>query len=261
MKRYLLSASVLAVGLSALASAAQARDWSKFDFSVSLGAGFVPDYEGSDDYGGTAFPMFDLNWADTVTINMDGLKVNAISVENGKSAFSAGPLLTYNMGRGEDDNDALRGLGDIDPSIEVGGFVNYNYGPWQMDMSVRTDVNSAHKGTLADLSAGYGWEFEKGVSMATGVSTVWASDDYMQSYFGISTRQAARSAYSEYDAGAGFKNAGLWYEVSYDFDENWSIGAQSRLTQLLGDAADSPIVEDEGSATQFMTGIGVSYKF
>lgn len=261
MKRFLLPASAMVLGLSALVPVAQARDWSQVDLSIGAGVGFAPDYEGSDDYEVTGIPMIDLNWADTVILDMSGLKVNAISVENGESAFTAGPLLGYHGGRDDGDNDALRGLGDIDATVEGGGFVSYSHGPWMVDMAIRTDLGEGHEGTVADISAGYGWQFENGFSMATGVSTSWASEDYMSSFFGISRAQANRTRYNEYDAGGGFKDVGLWFNASYDLTENWSVGAQSGLTQLLGDAADSPIVDDEGSATQFMTGIGVSYKF
>lgn len=262
MKRFLLSASALALTLTGLSGAPLARDWSKIEFSAGAIVGFGPDYEGSDDYEAVALPMIDLNWADTVLIDMDGLKVNALAVESGKSSFTAGPLIGYDMGRNEDDNDALRGLGDIDGSVEGGGFIAYEYGPWMADMVVKTDLGDGHGGTVAELSAGYGWRFQEGkISLATGLATSWASDDYMQSYFGIDTVQASNSAYSRHDAGAGFKDVGLWFKANYDFAEDWSVFALSRTSRLLGDAADSPIVEDEGSATQFSTGIGISYKF
>ncbi|WP_259780834.1 MipA/OmpV family protein [Aestuariispira ectoiniformans] len=261
MQRFLLSATALITGLSAFPMASYARDWSQVDFTLGIGAVYGPDYEGSDDYDFGPMPIIEVNWADTVVLGLDGLRVNAISVENGDSAFTAGPMLGYDGGRDEGDNDALRGLGDIDQTIEGGGFIDYSYGPWMANLTVRTDLGDGHDGTIAELSAGYGWHFENGVNLSTGVATSWASEKYMQSYFGVDSGQASRSGYQRYDAGAGFKDVTLNFNASYSFDENWNVFAISSVGRLIGDAADSPIVKDKGSETQFVNGVGISYSF
>ena len=49
--------------------------------------------------------------------------------------------------------------------------------------------------------------------------------------------------------------------VDYALSDNWAITGQVGYARLLGDAADSPIVDDEGSANAFSAGIFVGYRF
>jgi outer membrane scaffolding protein for murein synthesis (MipA/OmpV family) len=41
----------------------------------------------------------------------------------------------------------------------------------------------------------------------------------------------------------------------------WGIAAIANVNRLTGDAEDSPIVADHGSATQFTAGVFLSYRF
>lgn len=83
----------------------------------------------------------------------------------------------------------------------------------------------------------------------------------MQSYFGITDTQATRSGYSRYDSNAGVKDMGLHVKTSYPISQDWIFEAQIGYWRLLNDAADSPIVKDEGSVNQFRGLLGLSFKF
>lgn len=43
--------------------------------------------------------------------------------------------------------------------------------------------------------------------------------------------------------------------------QNWGFMGLATYKRLVGDAADSPVVEDEGSENQFSGGVLVFYKF
>jgi len=43
--------------------------------------------------------------------------------------------------------------------------------------------------------------------------------------------------------------------------EHWGVTGTIGVRQLVGDAADSPIVKDAGSATQGMAAAGIVYRF
>ena len=47
----------------------------------------------------------------------------------------------------------------------------------------------------------------------------------------------------------------------YSLSREWNLVFAVTYTRLLGDAADSPVVDDEGSENQFMGGILVTYTF
>ena len=79
--------------------------------------------------------------------------------------------------------------------------------------------------------------------------------------FGISDLQAARSGRQPYRAKSGLRDAGLTALGAYKLTENWMITGMVRYHRLLGDAADSPLVANDGSADQLMGGLGLAYEF
>ncbi|MDH3870570.1 MAG: MipA/OmpV family protein, partial [Desulfuromonadales bacterium] len=169
--------------------------------------------------------------------------------------LKAGLIVSRATKRKEDDNDKLEGLGDVDSGIEVGGFVSYKIKPWRFKAEARQEVDSGHEGALVELSAGTDLPFTKPLVYVE-LATTWASDDYMESFFGIDSQQSANSGLKRYNANAGIKDANISISVGYPITNRWKIGAIMEYKRLLGDAADSPIVDDKN---QFVAGIGLSY--
>ena len=66
---------------------------------------------------------------------------------------------------------------------------------------------------------------------------------------------------STYDADEGFKDVGLNFRVTYKPWQNWGLMGLASYKRMVGDAADSPVVEDEGNENQFTGGVLVFYKF
>ena len=228
------------------------RDWA---LSIGMIVGISPDYEGSDDYDFGNGPQLAGSWRDILFFKGKTFGVNLIREKN----LKAGPILSWSGGRDEDDNDKLEGLGDVDGSIEAGGFVSYRMKPLRFKLEARQDVNSGHEGALVELSAGTSLPFKK-PRVFVALGTTWASDDYMESFFGISAKQSANSGLKRYDADAGIKDISLSLTAGYKISSNcdWRLGGKVEYKRLVGDAADSPIVEDEN---QFLAGIGISYHF
>lgn len=240
--------------------AAADPDW---QVSVGLGTAFKPDYEGSDDYELDVMPDLSVSYRDLVYFRRLELGANALTLKGPRPGdkLQLGPLVRFRPGRDQDDNDALRGLGDVDYSIEAGAFLRYGIGPWSAGLTLAQDVADGHDGALAEASVGYGMPIAAGLKASLRASTTWASDDYMQSYFGISAAQAARSGRAAYEAEAGIKNVGLTLGLEYELMKDVGLGARIGYTRLLGDAADSPLVEGDGSADQVSMGVSLSYRF
>jgi outer membrane protein len=99
------------------------------------------------------------------------------------------------------------------------------------------------------------------VRLGFNLSATYASGRYNATYFGIDANNAARSGFSTYDADGGIKDIGFSVNAAYQWDEHWGITGMIGVTQLVGDAADSPIVDDAGSATQGFAALGISYRF
>lgn len=100
-----------------------------------------------------------------------------------------------------------------------------------------------------------------GWCLEASVGSTWASEDYMSSYFGIDSADAARSGLDRFNADEGFKDVSLGGALNYRFLERWSVTALATYARLLGDAEDSPVVDDVGGANQFFAGALINYRF
>lgn len=225
---------------------------------IDLGvAGAVaPAYEGAKVYKLQPGPAISLTWGETLKVSNGTAQVALIQLP----WLKAGPLAAYRPGRKEDDSHRLKGLGDIDDAFDLGAFARFEFGGWSTEISARQDV-SGDGGALVDIGAGYALPVSESITLSAGVDATWASDDYMASNFGITRRQAARSRYDQYKAEAGFKDVGVSLGARYALTERWAVTAGANYSRLLGDAADSPIVKDGGSANQFVGFLAVTYRF
>lgn len=236
---------------------------SKWSIVVGGGGSYGPDYEGSDDYEFNPFPFVSIVYDDFIFINGPSLGVNLLNFEGplGDDRIKIGPIVRYSGGRDHDDNDALKRLGDIDAAIEVGGFANYSVGIWSAGLTVVRDVGGGHDGMLAEATTGVSVPLTENLVSSLEASTTWASGQYMDTYFGISSKQALKSGYEKYEADAGFKDVSVTLGLDYMFTEAIGLSGRVQYKRLLGDAADSPIVDDRGSADQLFGALGLTYKF
>lgn len=261
------AARLIAIGGLTLAGAPGAtvaqEPESAWQVHLAAGAMVHPDYEGSDDYEIAPLPYINISYRDRVFIEGTSFGANVFTLKGpGPGDYlRIGPLLNYRMGRDQDDNDALRGLGDVDGAVEIGGFVSYGIRDFSLGVTALQDFSASHDGMTVELKGGYGRRFGDSWGIRAEVAATWADDDYTRSFFGIDARQALRSGYREYSAEAGFKDVGLSMAVDYSLTENWGVTGRVGYTRLLGDAADSPIVDREGSANAFSAGIFIGYRF
>ena len=226
------------------------RNWA---IEVGFVGGVSPDYEGSNDYEFGMGPNFSITWKDLIWFKGKSLGVNLLK----RDGWTAGPLVAKSSSRDDDDNDKLDGLDDIDSSIEVGGFAKYRKKPFRFELDIRHDPGSGHEGALIEAGAGFAFPFDKPLFVAM-AQTTWASDNYMESFFGISTKESGRSGLKEFDADSGIKDIGIKLTSGFSFRENWKMGLSFQYKRLLGDAADSPIVDDED---QFLAGMSIMYSW
>jgi MipA family protein len=244
------------------AEAEEASDRQDWSGSLSVGGAFAPDYPGSDDYAPVPLPRVEISYRNLLFLSGPSLGANLLALSPWPDqGFRVGPIIRFEFARDEDDNDALDRLGDVDESVEAGAFMRYEIGGWSAELTVAKDIANGHEGTIAEIGAGYGFPITERVHAGMQVSTSWVDDNYMQAYFGITPAQAARSGRAQYDADSGFKDAGLFLMLNYGLTEQWAISGLAGYKRLLGDAADSPLVEDGGSADQFMSGLMLSYRF
>jgi MipA family protein len=229
-------------------------------WSFGAGVGMVPDYEGSEDYKGVPLLFARAGWNSGQYVQFFGNMLKANLIAGNK--WSVGPLARYRGKRDDDvDNSKVKRMREIDEAIELGGFVGYMIDNWHISFLVAQDVSDAHDGLVATLEAGYTMDLDKGVKLGISAFTSYASDDYMETYFGVDSDNANRSGLSRYEADGGIKDFGTMVNLAYAPWQNWGVTGMLGVKWLLGDAADSPVVDDEGSETQLFGGIMATYRF
>jgi outer membrane scaffolding protein for murein synthesis (MipA/OmpV family) len=81
------------------------------------------------------------------------------------------------------------------------------------------------------------------VAITTAAGLIWANDNHMDSFFGVTPSQSAGSGLPAYEADAGFKRVNLAAGLVFRLREQWMLKSNATLGYLTGDAADSPVVE------------------
>jgi MipA family protein len=237
---------------------APAQDWS---FTLGGGVGYGPDYEGSNDYSTTPIPAVSASYRNFVFFEGTSLRVNALGFVDSDLGIIAGPTISYGAGRSHKDNKALAKMGDIKSGADLGGFLGYSLGPIVVGTTFTQELGKKRKGMFGDVSVGYNQVFTDQIMGSIGASATWADKDYMQDYFGVSAGQALATGYSLYKPKAGFKSVGLNLGLNYRLTEHFTIGASGGYSYLLDNAADSPLVRDQGSRNQFNGGLVLTYSF
>lgn len=248
---------------------AQAEDAKGFSGYLTLGGAMVPDYEGSDDYQPAPFAAGKLAY-DGYYIEARGSKLRANVMPAGMLPFGLelGPSLAYRFGRDDVKNDAVDALRDIDGTVAAGGFAKIytkavldESDQLGFDVEILSGVGSDRDGTIITFGPSYSFSPWDSLRLGFNATATYANDRYNETYFGIDADNALRSGLATYDADGGIKDLGLSINATYILTEHWAITGNAKITQLVGDAADSPIVDDAGSATQGVVAVGFVFNF
>jgi len=220
-----------------------------------------PEYEGSDEYRAVVIPYIFPRFSNSGFVDVRGSDDIRFKILNNEN-FELGPLAGYRFDREEEDGDKLVGLGDVDGGLVLGGFARVALWPSTLYAGV-----SYHRTVTGDVDGGqlkFGLEYEAkptdNVVMFARTGATYADDEYMDSYFGVSASQAATSAagLQQFDADAGIKDVYASLGTRINFSESWAFNMTGRYARLVGDAADSPVIETED---QFSASAGLTYSF
>lgn len=224
-------------------------------FTIGGTVGTRPEYEGAKKYSLSALPLLDIRYRDWLFLSArDGLGVNLLNVDGWRGGLS----VRLRPGREESDSKRLDGMGDVSWTGAVGGFLSYRRGPFRAGIDVAQDFDG---GFVARANAGFAVRLHDRVSFTAGPSVTWANGSYTRTFFGVTMEQSAASGYTAYRPGAGFKDVGVGGAFIFRLTDRISTAVSFNYKRLLGDAADSPLVKDVGSANQGFVGLSVSYRF
>ncbi|WP_414832034.1 MipA/OmpV family protein [Afifella sp. YEN Y35] len=226
---------------------------SSHDLILELGAGasVQPAYEGADDYTVQPQPFVALHYLSLPVFGEFGGKP--------EQGLSVSPSFRVVRERDDSDYSKLRGIGDVDTAVELGGAVKYRWNDLEAYLALRRGV-TGHDGFVGETGVNLVTHPTNKLEITAGPRLSFADAEYLQTYLGITPEQAAASGLAVFDPDGGIKGVGASLEARYAFTENWSVVGQASYERLVGDAADSPIT-DVGSENQFTAALGLTYKF
>lgn len=241
-------------------------------FTVGAGAMYAPTFEGDDDYRLSILPNFRITYGERFFASIqEGVGYRVIN----ETSWRAGPIMKFRFGRDEDgsqpfavtgeDSTDLLGLGDVDASVELGGFVEYDFGALTLGIEARQAV-TGHEGFVADLSASWSGRTQMENAFliwSVGPRVRFVDDNYNATYFGVTPAQAIASGLGIYQADGGLHSYGVSASVIVPMtqDGRWAAILIGSFDRLEGDAAASPLVQQRGEENQAMIGLFFSREF
>ena len=240
--------------------------------SVYAMAAAAPDYVGSDDYRAVPFGGAYLQYGNFYFVTEgSGASLNVSPI----AQVIAGPSVNYRFGRQAEDIDsaAVAALGDLDDAFEAGGFVGVRLNGLlspqdrlQVSGKILFDVSDTYDGHVGEIAVQYEVPFSRSFAITAQVNGSWASVEFIDYQFGIDEFSIAEAGapaegLSEYRGKAGFYEVRTSLIGRYLVTDHVAVMAIGSYGHLLENAADSPLVEIEGSESQFFGGLGLAYVF
>ncbi|MFZ6870768.1 MipA/OmpV family protein [Undibacterium sp. Di27W] len=266
MKHIFTLTAIAFSSFMAMSFSAQAQDKpaQEPETTAVMGAGFfyAPEYLGAkkNRFGPALFGEYQ---------NKNGFFLSSsrgIGYSQKVDNFSLSAGLGYRAGR-EDSRDShslsssddLKGMGDISGSATLNlnasttfaGGISASFGT-NLALSRRENGNAYHFGLSAPVFQTTSDKVEIGGSLT------YSDAKYNQTYFGVTPTQTANSGYRTFSPKAGFSQALGTVSWTHVIDKNWSVRSAAGVSQVLGDAADSPLTKKKTSPILLTT---VNYTF
>jgi len=243
-----LCLSMTSLCLLAGANSALAEDWT---YSLNAGVANLPRYSGSDErmtppvLGGAIVSPWGL-FLDTDKGLGWGYEGNALSFKAyvGASASRKDKNTSMHLGA-----KRLKGMGEIKSRPQLGVSASYNLGGVivgaTLENALKEDDHkvSGKAFTHVELSLGTNLYEGRFGSLDASLNSHFGDRDYLQTWYGVTTGQAARSRFKTYKAGAGNISNGMNLVWSLPISEDTQFSTLLDVQYLADEAGKSPIVE------------------
>ena len=244
------------------------REW-----NVTVGSGLIvaPAFTGARKYNLLAVPDLRIAYKDLFFANMrDGIGYAVLN----QDGWRIGPVASYAFSRLEKDGgslfriagdgkSALKGMGDVPGTISLGGFVEYSFKPYKVQLHLHKGI-TGHEGLVAEGKINYG-----GILIFNGPPVIYSFGPHIRfgdkaftnAYWGINQEQSSRTGLEQYNADAGITVYGVSAFVLMPLTKSVSASVIAGLDRLAPTIAHSPLVRVRGSENQAIGGLFVSYGF
>lgn len=229
--------------MAGLAGPAQAE----ITYTVGAAAGVGPRYIGSNEYRALGAPLFRADFGNGAFVDL--LQGAGYTYKFANGVFVTGAL-GYATGRSDRDrtdlagSDHLKGMGKVQGSLmsafQVGVPV---YGGAVASLTLDVPLTHRERGLSGHLDLAVPL-YRGGMHTLTLTPGIhFGSRRYTQTFFGVTDAQSAASGFRPYSTKSGIDSASLSLAWNVELSRAWSVRTLVTVSRLLGDAADSPIVQ------------------
>ena len=217
-------------------------------FTLSGGVSSAPEYFGSEDYTVGPSLGFALNYA-----NIGPLQFGSPDPFFQPEGFGLRGSFRYIDERKASDHPELQGSIDVDRTYELGLGLGYQSANFDAFADVRYGFGG-HEAFVGEIGADAKVRPSDRLILSAGPRVLFGTDDYADTYF---STPAAFANGGAYDADGGVISAGVELGANYRLSENWGLEGTVSYDRFVGDAADSPIVQ-QGSEDQYGITVGLT---
>jgi outer membrane protein len=109
-----------------------------------------------------------------------------------------------------------------------------------------------------DLKLQHDWQLAPHLSLTSSAAIALGGDRYMQTWFGVTPEQSARSGLPVYEPHLGLRDLSLALALKAELGHHWVVIGGPGYTRMLGPAARSPLVQRRSA---WSASAGVGYRF
>ena len=217
------------------------------------GLGFItnPKFVGSEDYNIRPIPYLDFRYIDkkgtkyfaNVPQGIGGFFYRQRDVKQA-SFINIGASIApgFNV-----RDDSIIGRDETGISAEARVLLEAGRRGWVAAALIAQDLGSGHEGAYLDLSINRRGRLGKTSGFyAFGPNLRIGDNTYKESFFNVSSAESTATGIAQYDADAGIERIGLQGLTSLPIGKShWRFTSLIRVSTLLDEAADSPIIENK----------------
>lgn len=260
-------ALALALGAApGLAPAAGLWPQGDVDGALTLLGQRGPDYLGARSYGASWRPGVYLRWGRLAISSGGGWAsprdddLRGLGLEVRRTHTLRVSLgLRFDSGRNESSAPALAGMGDVPRTIRARIGATWDFAPkWQLRAGWTVDAFGRGGGNLGELRVQHEQPLAPGLRLAASLGTSIAGDRYLQTYYGVTSEQAARTGYPVFEPRMGLRDLNGAASLRFDLGEDWVGLVGVGVTRMLGDAARSPLTQ---RTTAWSLSAGIGWQF
>lgn len=254
-------------GALALAGAAGAAPVDDLDGAVTLVTQWGPEYLGARDRGVSLRPGAYVRWGRLSVSSgggwasprqddeLRGLGLELTRAENYRVSLG----LRFDSGRQESSSAALAGMGDVKRTVRARLGASWRVNRhWELRLGWTVDAFGRGGGNLGEAKLQHEWALSPRLQLSSGASLSLAGDRYLQTYYGVTPEQSARSGYREFSPSMSLRDLTLYTSLRFGFGEDWVGTVGAGWTRMLGDAARSPLTQRREA---WSTNAGVGWRF